>query len=237
MKKQVILFAALFAAVVANAQTTITVDEALGTPSETKTMNDPLYKGVKGMAFIGDARSNKEEGKEAGLTQEKATKYFKVAGKTIETKAGVNFQKAPSGLNKKGEIQKHKVPYNRAVELKPTSDGKLYAMVWSKKPQGRLFFGVANNGLYELKGLKMWEKGSATGSKDNPFEAVALDYEYKEGDVVFLFSSGTMYLNGVHYTGTTDATFEGGMPKELVNSKKMAKEAKKRKAAAETATE
>ena len=227
-----ILFAAFLTAAVASAQTTATVDKALGTPSETKTMIEPLYKGANGLAFIGDARSSKEEGKEAGLTHEKATKYFKADGKTIKAEAAVNFQKCPSGIQKNKEVLSTKAPYNRAVEFKPASDGKLYAMVWSKKPQGRLFYGVANNGIYELKGFKMWEKGSTAGSESNPYEAVELDYEYKEGDVLFLFSTGAMYLSGVYYTGSADAAFEGGMPKELVNSKKMAKLAKQKKAAA-----
>lgn len=231
MKKQTILFAAFMVASMASAQTTITVNDVLGTPSETKTLNDPLYKGGKGIAFIGDARSSKEEGKEAGLTQEKATKFFKVPGKTIKAEAAVNFQKCPAGIQKNKEVLKTKVPYNRAVEVKPSTDGKLYALVWSKKPQGRLFYGVANNGIYELKGFKTWEKGTTAGSESNPYEAVELDYTYTEGDVVFLFSTGAMYLSGVYYTGSTDDTFEGGMPKELVNSKKMAKLAKQKKAA------
>lgn len=231
MKKHMILFAALCMAAVTNAQVTVTVDEALGTPSETKQLNDPLYKGAKGLAFIGDGRSAKEEGKEAGLTHEKATKYFNVAGKTVKAEAAINFQKAPAGVMKKAEVMKTKYPVNRAVEFKPASDGKLYAMVWSKKPQGRLFYAVANNGIYELKEFKMWEKGSTAGSKENPYEALELDYTYTAGDVIFLFATGPMYLSGIYYTGSADETFEGGMPKELVNSKKMAKLAKQKKAA------
>ena len=232
MKKMFFLTVALAAATIVSAQTTITVDKALGTPSEVTQLTEGLYKGADGLAFISDVRSEKGEGF-GGLTHEKATKYFKVAGKTVKAEAAVNFQKAPAGLNKKGEISKSKAPYNRAVEFKPASDGKLYAMVWSKKPSGRLFYAVANNGVYELKEFKTWEKGSTAGSESNPYEAVELDYTYTEGDVVFMFATGALYFSGVYYTGKADAAFEGGMPKELVNSKKMAKLAKQRKAAAE----
>ena len=230
MKKQLILGLALLAAIAGKAQTTVTVDKALGTPNEVTQLTEDTYKGADGLAFISDARSEKGEGF-GGLLHEPAKKFFKVDGKVVETKSGVNFQKCPSTLNKKGEVQKYKAPYNRAVLVKPTSDGKLYAMVWGKKPQGRLFLGVANNGLYELKGFTAWDKGSANGSKDNPFEALAVDYQYKEGDVLFLFSTGQLVLNGIYYTGTTDAAFEGGNPKQCVDSKKMAKAAKQRKAA------
>ncbi len=229
-----ILFAAFLTAAVASAQTTATVDKALGIPAETKTMIEPLYKGADGLAFIGDARSSKEEGKEAGLTHEKATKYFKAAGKTIKAEAAVNFQKAPAGIkNKANNIIPTKAPHNRAVEFKPASDGKLYALVWSKNPSARLFYAVVNNGIYELKDFKTWEKGSTAGNESNPYNAVELDYEYKEGDVIMFFATGPLYMSGVYYTGSADTAFEGGMPKELVNSKKMAKLAKQKKAASE----
>lgn len=234
MKKQTILFAAFMVASMASAQTTITVNEALGTPSETKTLNDAVYKGAKGLAFIGDARQSKEEGKEQGLTHEKVTKYFKVGGKTIKAEAAVNFQKAPSGVkNKANNIIPTKAPHNRAVEFKPASEGKLYALVWSKNPSARLFYAVANNGIYDLKEFKMWEKGATAGTENNPYEAVELDYNYKEGDVVFFFATGPLYMSGIYYTGAADTAFEGATTKELVNSKKMAKLAKQKKAAAD----
>lgn len=235
MKKQMILFAAFCMAAVANAQTTITVDKALGTPSETKTLNDAVYKGANGLAFIGDARSSKEEGKEQGLIHEKVTKYFKAGGKTIKAEAAVNFQKAPVGIkNKQNNIIPTKAPHNRAVEFKPASDGKLYALVWSKNPSARLFYAVVNNGIYDLKEFKIWEKGSTAGTESNPYEAVELDYNYKEGDVVYFFATGPLYMSGVYYTGAADTAFEGASTKDLVNSKKMAKLAKQKKAAAET---
>ena len=236
MKKQMIILAALFMAAVASAQTTVTVDKALGKPSETKTLIEPLYKGADGMAFIGDARNSKEEGKEAGLVHEAATKYFNVDGKTVKAEAAVNFQRVPAGVQRKSEVMKTKVPNNRAVEFKPASEGKLYAMVWSKRPSGRIFYGVANNGIYELKGFKTWEKGTTAGSESNPYEAVEIDYEYQEGDVLFFFATGPLYMSGIHYTGDVDTTFEGGMPKVLVSSKKMARLAKQRKAAAAAET-
>ena len=156
MKKQMILFAAFCMAAVANAQTTITVDKALGTPSETKKLNDAVYKGANGLAFIGDARQLKEDGKEQGLVHEKVTKYFKADGKTIKATAAVNFQKAPVGVkNKANNIIPYKAPHNRAVEFKPASEGKLYALVWSKNPSARLFYAVANNGIYDLRGQKV----------------------------------------------------------------------------------
>ena len=232
MKKQMILFAALCMTAVASAQTTATVDKALGTPSEKKALTEPIYKGANGLAFIGDARSSKEEGKEAGLNHEKATKYFKAAGKTIKAEAAVNFQKAPAGIAKKGQMSSSKAPYNRAVEFKPAGSGKLYALIWSKKPVGNIYYGVANNGVYELKGSKQWEKGSTAGSESNPYEAVELDYEYQEGDVLFFFASGPLYMSGVYYTGAADAAFEGATPKELVNAKKKARKPKQKKAAA-----
>lgn len=225
MKKIFFFTVALVASTMVSAQTTITVDKALGTPSETTQLTEGLYKGADGLAFISDVRSEKGEGF-GGLIHEKATKYFKIAGKTVKTEAAVNFQKAPAGIKKNGEMLKTKAPYNRAVEFKPASDGKLYAMVWSKKPQGRLFYGVANNGVYELKEFKTWEKGSTAGSESKPYEALELEYTYTEGDVVFLFASGPLYLSGVYYTGTADAAFEGVMPKELVKAKKT-KKAKK----------
>ena len=232
MKKQMIIIAALCMAAVSNAQTTITVDKALGVPSEKKTLNDAVYKGANGLAFIGDARSLKEEGKEQGLTHEKVTKYFKVNGKTVKAEAAVNFQKAPVGIkNKANNIIPTKAPHNRTVEFKPASEGKLYALVWSKNPSARLFYAVANNGIYDLKEFKMWEKGSTAGSEDNPYEAVELDYNYKEGDVVFFFATGPLYMSGIYYTGAADTAFEGATTKELVNSKKMAKLAKQKKAA------
>ncbi|MBO4660832.1 MAG: hypothetical protein J5610_05185 [Prevotella sp.] len=232
MKKQLVLLAAFFVAAVAQAQTTITVDKALGTPSELTQLTEGLYKGADGLAFISDVRSDKGEGF-GGLIHEKATKYFKADGKVVMSEAAINFQKVPTGLQNKNGMIPTKVPYNRAVEFKPASDGKLYAMVWSKKPQGRLFYAVANNGIYEMKEFKMWEKGSTAGSKDNPYEALELDYTYTEGDVVFLFATGPLYLSGIHYTGSADTTFEGAMPKQIVDSKKMAKLAKQRAAASE----
>lgn len=234
MKKQMILFAALMTAAMASAQTTVTVDKALGTPSETKTLNEPTYKGVDGLAFVGDARRLKEEGKEQGLTHEKVTKYFKAAGKTIKAEAAVNFQKCPVGIkNKQNNIIPTKAPHNRAVEFKPASDGKLYALVWSKNPSARLFYAVVNNGIYDLKEFKMWEKGSTAGNESNPYNAVELDYTYQEGDVVMFFATGPLYMSGIYYTGSGDTTFEGAATKDLVNSKKMAKLAKQKKAAGE----
>lgn len=224
MKKLVVSLAALFMTVAASAQTNVNFSKIFGVPTSMSTIDDAFKKGSDGVAFIGDARAAKEEtGKAAGLTLQKATKYFIVNGSTVKADASINFVKTPTGIARNGEVLKNKMPSNRAVEIKPTSDGKFQFMVWSKKGACRLYVGVVNNGKYEQKEMLKWEKGATAGTESNPFVPVAYDYKYTEGDIVILFATGPTYLNGIWFSGTTDSSFEGANPKQLTKRAKKSK--------------
>lgn len=214
--------AALFVAAAASAQTDANFEKFLNTSNAT--IEDAILKGGEGVAFIGDASLAKEEtGKAAGLTVEKATKWFKIDGKAVKGSAAINFVKTPNGIAKKNEIIPTKLPINRAIEVKPTSSGKFQFMVWSKKPAGRLFIGIVNGGKYEQKEILTWEKNGSAGTESNPYETLSYDYQYTEDDIIILHATGPLYMSGFRFSGSTDTAFEGVNPKQLTKKAKKAK--------------
>ena len=224
MKRMIFFLAALFAVVVANAQTDIdfgtmfTIENGEDGKPMPIDLNDPSM--VKdGIVFIGDTRTPDkiEDGKYKGMRISKSRRHFTVDGKVRQYLNALAFRRAPQGAMKDHKMDLTLVPRSCMLQLKPTADGKLTFCAQTNKPEGNnLYVAVRNGATFKNIATLSFKKDDAiTGKKDAPYEPQSCDYIYTEGDELWIYSDGGINLFGLQFTGTLDKTFAGSDPLEV----------------------
>lgn len=224
MKRMIFFVAALFAVVVANAQTDIdfgsifTIENGEDGKPKPIDLNDPSM--VKdGIVFIGDTRTPDkiEDGKYKGMRISKSRRHFTVDGKVRQYLNALAFRRAPQGAMKDHKMDLTLVPRSCMLQLKPTADGKLTFCAQTNKPEGNNLYVAVRNGVTfkNIATLSFKKDDAITGKKDAPYEPQSCDYKYTEGDELWIYSDGGINLFGLQFTGTLDKTFAGSDPLEV----------------------
>lgn len=232
MKKQLFMFAALLVAVAAKAQVSVDMGKFFTIPEGQKNMelNDP-NKTIEGIVFIGDNRPAEtvEDGKFKGMRVNKSRRYFTVGDKTVQYELALAFRRAAKGIMSKKVVDINAVPRSCMIELKPTSAGKLTFCAMTSREEGNTLYVAVRNGdtFKNLAALK-YEKSDKTGRKDNPFEDIrSCDYQYNDGDEIWIYSDGGIALYGFEFSGSIDKAFAGSNPDDVYKAIRRANKNKK----------
>lgn len=224
MKRMIFFVAALFIAAFANAQTDIdfgsmfTIENGEDGKPKPIDLNDPSM--VKdGIIFIGDTRTPDkiEDGKYKGMRVSKSRRHFTVDGKVRQYQAAMAFRRAPSGTSKDHKVDVTLVPRSCLLQMKPTASGKLTFCAQTNKPEGNnLYVAVRNGATFKNIATLTFKKDDAiTGKKDAPYQPQSCDYQYADGDELWIYSDGGINLYGLQFTGALDKAFTGSDPLEV----------------------
>ena len=213
-------------ALAANAQNDVIIEKLWGVPEEPVDINEPMT--VKsGVAFIGDTRTPDKitDGKMKGMQVKKNKRYFKQGAMTVQYATQLNFRGAASGIKKDNIIDVNAVPRSRMVQLKPTSSGKLIVFAQGSKEEVKhLYIGVRNGATFRnLATLEYIKDATITGKKDAPLAVQVVDYTYADGDELWVYTEGSVYLFALQFTGQFDSSFAGSDPLAVANAVKKAR--------------
>lgn len=213
MKKYLILLAALFAAVIANAQTDVDMEKLFGVQDKFIELNEPMTI-KEGIIFIGDTRDaqNIQDGKYQGMRVQKQRRHFKIDGKVRQYVNSLMFRRAPRGSMKDHVMQLNRVPRSCMVQIKPLGNGKLTFCGQTSKDEAHLYVAVRNGVDYKVMATLPYAKTEKTGKKDDPYTTVSCDYEWAEGDELWIFADTNINLFGFTFSGKIDAGFLGSDP-------------------------
>ncbi len=227
MKRQIIMMAALLVAMVASAQREVNIEKLWGIPDEPVDVNEPMT--VKsGVAFIGDTRSDEkkaEDPKPKGMQVKKNKRFFKQGVMNVQYGTQLNFRGAPSGIKKDNAVDVNAVPRSRMLQVKPLSGGTLIFFAQGTKEESKnLYVGVRNGDSFKnLAALPYVKDADVTGKKDAPLPVQTVDYNYTEGDELWIYTEGGVNLYGIQFTGKFDASFAGSEPMAVVKAVKKAR--------------
>ena len=226
MKKQIIMMAALLVAMAANAQNEVNIEKLWGIPDEPVDINEPMT--VKsGVAFIGDTRPAEKitDGKMKGMQVKKNKRYFKQGAMNVQYATQLNFRGAASGIKKDNVIDVNAVPRSRMLQVKPLSSGTIIVFAQGTKEESKnLYVGVRNGATFKnLAALQYIKDANVTGKKDAPLPVQTVDYNYTDGDELWIYTEGGVNLYGIQFTGKFDAGFAGSEPMAVVKAVKKAR--------------
>ena len=224
MKRKLFLLAALFVAAIANDQTDIDMSKLFtlekgddGKPKSLE-LNDPSVV-KEGIVFIGDTRApeNIQDGKYRGMRVSQSRRHFSIDGTVRQYQTALAFRRAPQAATKDHKVDPTFVPRSCMVQIKPTSDGKLTFSAQTNKPEGNNLYVAVRNGIsYKNIAILNFVKDEAvTGRKDAPYIPQSCDYQFTEGDEIWIYSDGGVNLFGILFSGTIDTAFAGSDPVEV----------------------
>lgn len=223
MKRMIFFVAALFIAAFANAQTEIdfgsmfTIENGEDGKPKSIELNTPSTV-KEGIIFIGDTRPEEkiEDGKYKGMRVNKSRRHFTVNGKVRQYQVALQFRRAPQGVSKDHVVDVTLVPRSCMLQLKPTASGKLTFMAQTNKPENNLYVAVRNGATFKNIATLTFKKDEAiTGKKDAPYQPQSCDYQYADGDELWIYSDGGVSLYGLSFTGAIDKAFTGSDPVEV----------------------
>ena len=226
MKKQIIMMAALLVAMAANAQNEVNIEKLWGIPDEPVDINEPMT--VKsGVAFIGDTRPAEKitDGKMKGMQVKKNKRYFKQGAMNVQYATQLNFRGAASGIKKDNVVDVNAVPRSRMLQVKPLSSGTIIVFAQGTKEENKnLYISVRNGASFKnLAALPYIKDANVTGKKDAPLPIQTVDYNYTDGDELWIYTEGGVNLYGIQFTGKFDASFAGSEPMAVVKAVKKAR--------------
>ena len=219
MKKAMILMAIMMTAMTVNAQKMYDMGKYFQLADEPVELNEAAT--VKdGLVFVGDTRpaDKIQEGKYRGMRVQKSRRYFTVDGKPTEMQAALSFRRAPQGATKDHLVDPTLVPRSCMLQLKPLSDGQLSFYGLTNKPEGNnIYVAVVNGKSFKpLAKVNFVKFNDNTGrSKKTPATAQTVDYQYAEGDQLWIYCDGSVNLQALGFSGQIDETFQGTNPQEV----------------------
>lgn len=219
MKKLIILTAAVFSAVFANAQVEVNMEKLFTIADKYVDINEAST--VKdGVVFIGDTRPSDKikDGKYRGMRVQQQRRFFSVGGKTVQYSQALSFRRMPQGVARDHQVDTQLVPRSCMLQLKPLSDGKLSFCALTNKPEGNNIYVAVVNGtsfrpLATIAVVK--PEGDVSRKKASPAPAVSCDYTYTAGDELWIYSDGSVNLNALLFSGLIDKNFTGTDPMSI----------------------
>lgn len=223
MKRMFFFAVAFLMAAFVNAQTDIDMGKLFtfengedGKPKSVE-LNDPST--VKdGIILIGDTRTADkiEDGKYKGMRVSKSRRHFTVDGKVRQFQAALAFRRAPQAATKDHKVDPTFVPRSCMIQLKPTSSGTLTFCGQTNKPENNLYVAVRNGNTFKNIAILPFAKDEAeTGKKDAPYQPQSCDYQYADGDELWIYSDGGINVFGILFSGSIDSAFTGSDPIEV----------------------
>lgn len=217
MKKIFFLLAFAMTSVFGWSQTTdVDMEKLFHVEDKYIELNDPFTL-KQGIAFIGDTRQpeNIQEDKYQGMRVQKQRRCFKVDGKVRQYNNSLMFRRAPRGTMKDHVMQLDRVPRSCMLQLKPLEGGKFTFCGQTSRDEAHLYIGVRNGDSFRVVSTLPFAKPTATGKKDDPWQTVTADYDYADGDELWIYADANINLFGLQFTGKLDATFQGSEPNEV----------------------
>ena len=224
MKKTMILMATVMMAMTANAQKFFDMGKYFQPAEEPVELNEAATV-KEGLVFVGDTRPAEKitDGKYRGMRVQKLRRYYTVEGKAEEFPAALSFRRAPQGATKDHVVDVNLVPRSCMLQLKPMSDGQLSFYALTNKAEGNnIYVAVVNGKSFKpLATIKLSKFEDNTGrSKKTPAAANSCNYQYTNGDEIWIYSDGSVNLHGLSFSGLIDETFKGGTNPKGVKSEK-----------------
>lgn len=224
MIRKFFILAALFVAATVNAQTDIDMGKFFtfqkgdnGKPQPIELNEASTVK--EGVVFIGDTRApeNIQEGKYRGMRATQTRRFFTVNGANRQYQAAMAFRRAPQAATKDHKVDPTLVPRSCMLQLKPASNGTLTLCGETNKVEGQNIYVAVRNGLSfkNLATLKFVKDEAVKGRKDTPYQPQSCEYQYADGDELWIYSDGGVSLYGILFTGTIDTAFTGSDPVEV----------------------
>lgn len=228
MKKMILMAVAAMMAMSVNAQVTVDMSQCFEVPEKATDLNDAAT--VKdGVVFVGDTRPAEkiQDGKYKGMRIQKQGRYYSVGGKAVKFASSLSFRRAPQGATKDHVVDVNMVPRSCMLQLKPTSNGQFSFCAITSKDQNNLYVAVVNGTTFRPLATVAYTKGEENygRKKDSPAEVKTVDYQYTEGDEVWIYSDGGISLHTFTFSGQTDKAFTGTDP--VAAAKKISKANKK----------
>ena len=226
MKKQFLLLAAMLMSFAASAQNEVNIEKLWGVPEEPVEINDPMTV-KQGIAFIGDTRTPDKitDGKMKGMQVKKQKRFFKQGAMNVQFASYLSFRGLPSGVKVDGVFADNAVPRSRMIQVKPLASGKLFFFAYGTKEEVKhIYVGVRNGATFKNLGTLEYVKDAAvTGKKDAPYAVQTMDYNYTDGDELWIYSDGSVNLFAIQFDGKIDSNFAGSEPMAVVKAVKKAR--------------
>lgn len=226
MKKQFLLLAAMLMSFAASAQNEVNIEKLWGVPEEPVEINDPMTV-KQGIAFIGDTRTPDKitDAKMKGMQVKKQKRFFKQGAMNVQFASYLSFRGLPSGVKVDGVFADNAVPRSRMIQVKPLASGKLYFFAYGTKEEVKhIYVGVRNGATFKNLGTLEYVKDAAvTGKKDAPYAVQTMDYNYTDGDELWIYSDGSVNLFSIQFDGKIDSNFAGSEPMAVVKAVKKAR--------------
>lgn len=226
MKKQFLLLAAMLMSFAASAQNEVNIEKLWGVPEEPVEINDPMTV-KQGIAFIGDTRTPDKitDGKMKGMQVKKQKRFFKQGAMNVQFASYLSFRSLPSGVKVDGVFADNAVPRSRMIQVKPLASGKLFFFAYGTKEEVKhIYVGVRNGATFKNLGTLEYVKDAAvTGKKDAPYAVQTMDYNYTDGDELWIYSDGSVNLFAIQFDGKIDSNFAGSEPMAVVKAVKKAR--------------
>lgn len=228
MKKMILMAVAATMAKQVSAQVTVDMSQCFEIPEKTIDLNEPAT--VKdGVVFVGDTRPAEkiQDGKYRGMRVQKQGRYYSVGGKAVKFAQSLSFRRAPQGVSKDHVVDVNLVPRSCMIQLKPTSNGQFSFCALTNKDTNNLYVAVVNGTSFRPLATVGYTKGEENYArkKDFPAEVKTVDYQYTDGDEVWIYSDGGINLHALTFSGQIDKAFTGTDP--VAAAKKIAKANKK----------
>ena len=100
----------------------------------------------------------------------------------------------------------------------------LYRKVMQVPGVKHLYIGVRNGATFRnLATLEYIKDATITGKKDAPLAVQVVDYTYADGDELWVYTEGSVYLFALQFTGQFDSSFAGSDPLAVANAVKKAR--------------
>ncbi len=211
LKKSFLLTATLCFSAMAHAQVDLDMSNVFNVGESPIELNESVAKVSDGVVFIGDTRpaDKIQDGKYRGMRAVKMRRTFAVDGKTRQFNNALAFRRTPAGATREHVVDVTMVPRSCMLQVKPTSDGTFNFEVFSNKPESKIYVGVLNGTSWKNLGELVYKNEGKKGTKADPLTPLTLEYKYKSGDEVWIYSDGTANLLGMQFSGNFDTSFKG----------------------------
>ncbi len=229
MKRSMMMIAVLLMAVVAYAQVEVNMEPLFHVTEKYIDLNEPST--VKdGVVFVGDTRTPDKiiDGKYKGMRVQKQSRFYRVGGQVVKYSNSLLFRRAPQGATKDHRVDVTLVPRSCMLQMRPVTGGRLSFCGITNKPEGNhIYVAVVNGSSFRVIASVPFTKGDEeyARKRNQPAEVKTCDYEYADGDELWIYSDGGINLHAFTFSGKIDKGFTGSDPIEF--SKAMRRAQKK----------
>ena len=211
LKKTILLAAAISFSAVGYAQVDLDMSKVFNVTETPVELYEAVAKVHDGIVFIGDTRPADKipEGKYRGMRAIKIRRTFNIDGTARQFNNALAFRRPPQGATKEHLVDVTLIPRSCMIQMKPTSNGTFNFEVYTSKAEAKLYVAVLNGTSWKNLGNLTYKNEGKKGTKADPLVPLTLNYKYKAGDEIWIYSDGSAYLLGMQFSGNLDTSFKG----------------------------